>query len=158
MDSPKSYRVIVATPCIYGFGKPTILVAELNKAGFEVIPLDLEREFRPRMAELRKAGVNVIEAGLQETREAIAEAALRENADAVGFGIHNAHLRLYLEILDLLKEKGMKDVLLFGGSLITPEDAEGYSMQGVGRLFGPGTTTGEIVNYLRDELPRRRKT
>jgi methylmalonyl-CoA mutase C-terminal domain/subunit len=109
-------------------------------------------------AALRDAGFEVIYTGLHQTCEAIVNAALQEDADAVCVSIlSGAHMTIFPEILELMKKKGMNDVLLCGGGIIPPEDAGELSKQGVGRLFGPGTDTRDIVKYLHDELPKRRK-
>jgi methylmalonyl-CoA mutase, C-terminal domain len=151
------YRVIVAKPCMYGMGRPEFLAATLRDAGFEVTYLDLEQEFRSRAAELEKAGANVIMSAIEQTCESSANAAHEDRSDAVCVWIHPAHKRIYPWILDLVKKKGMKDALVFGGTLITPDDAEDFSKEhGVGRLFGPGALVSDVVAYLREELPRRR--
>ncbi|MBI3857271.1 MAG: methylmalonyl-CoA mutase, partial [Planctomycetes bacterium] len=70
--------------------------------------------------------------------------------------LSGAHMTLFPEILDLMKERKMGDVLLCGGGIIPPDDAQELANLGVGRLFGPGTDTRDIVKYLQDEIPRRR--
>ena len=108
-------------------------------------------------AALRDAGFEVIYTGLHQTCEMIVNAALQEDADAVCVSIlSGAHMTLFPEILSLMQEKKMDDVLLCGGGVIPVEDAEELGKQGVGRLFGPGTDTRDIVKYLNEELPKRR--
>lgn len=108
-------------------------------------------------AALRDAGFEVIYTGLHQTCEMIVNAALQEDADAVCVSIlSGAHMTLLPEILELMRKKRMHDVLLCGGGIIPPEDADALAKLGVGRLFGPGTDTREIVKYLKDEIPRRR--
>ena len=107
---------------------------------------------------LRDAGFEVIYTGLHQTCETIVNAALQEDADAVCVSIlSGAHMTIFPEILDLMATKGMKDVLLCGGGMIPPEDADELAKGGVGRLFGPGTDTRDIVKYLQEEIPSLRK-
>ena len=106
---------------------------------------------------LRDAGFEVIYTGLHQTCEMIVNAALQEDADAVCVSIlSGAHMTLFPEILDLMRERKMGDVLLCGGGIIPPDDAAELAKQGVGRLFGPGTDTRDIIKYLNEEIPRRR--
>ena len=108
-------------------------------------------------AALRDAGFEVIYTGLHQTCEMIVNAALQEDADAICVSIlSGAHMTLLPEIMDLMKQRGMTDVLLCGGGIIPPEDATELNRLGVGRIFGPGTDTREIVKYLQEEIPRRR--
>jgi len=106
---------------------------------------------------LRDAGMEVIYIGLHHTPESIVSAALQEDVDAIGLSVHSgAHLPLFRRVMELLREKGMDDVLVTGGGIIPPEDMEELAGIGVGRLFGPGTPTSELVDYIRDEVERRR--
>ena len=108
-------------------------------------------------AALRDAGFEVIYTGLHQTTEAIVNAALQEDADAVCVSIlSGAHMTLFPEILELMRKKRMNDVLLCGGGIIPPEDAQELAKQGVGKLFGPGTDTRDIIRYLNEEIPRRK--
>ncbi len=108
-------------------------------------------------AALRDAGFEVIYTGLHQTCETIVNAALQEDADAICVSIlSGAHMTVFPEMLDLMAKKGMKDVLLCGGGIIPQEDADELGKRGVGRLFGPGTDTRDIVKYLGEEIPRRR--
>jgi methylmalonyl-CoA mutase C-terminal domain/subunit len=133
--SQRRYRVIVAKPGLDGHDRGAKVVA----------------------AALRDAGFEVIYTGLHQTCEMIVDAALQEDADAICVSIlSGAHMTLFPEILDLMKQKKMADVLLCGGGIIPPEDAAELQGQGVGRLFGPGTDTREIIRYLQEEIPRRR--
>jgi methylmalonyl-CoA mutase C-terminal domain/subunit len=105
---------------------------------------------------LRDAGFEVIYTGLQQTPEMIAEAAIQEDVDVVGLSIlSGAHMVLFPETMRLLKEKGADHILVFGGGIIPKEDMEELYKQGCGRLFGPGTPTGDIVSYLKDRFPDR---
>ena len=133
--SLRKFRVIVAKPGLDGHDRGAKVVA----------------------AALRDAGFEVIYTGLHQTCEMIVNAALQEDADAVCVSIlSGAHMTLFPEILDLMKQKKMDDVLLCGGGIIPPDDAEELAKLGVGRLFGPGTDTREIVKYLQEEIPRLR--
>ena len=106
---------------------------------------------------LRDAGNEVIYTGLHQTPEMIVNAALQEDADAVCVSIlSGAHMTLFPEILDLMKKRKMTNVLLCGGGVIPPEDVTALNKKGVGRLFGPGTDTREIVAYLNEALPKLR--
>lgn len=131
----RRFRIIVAKPGLDGHDRGAKVVA----------------------AALRDAGFEVIYTGLHQTCEMIVNAALQEDADAVCVSIlSGAHMTVFPEILDLMKQKRMTDVLLCGGGIIPPEDADELSGRGVGRIFGPGTDTREIVRYLETEIPRRR--
>jgi methylmalonyl-CoA mutase C-terminal domain/subunit len=108
-------------------------------------------------AALRDAGFEVIYTGLRQTPEMIVDAAVQEDVDAIGVSIHSgAHMTLVPRILALLKERGAEDVLLTGGGIIPPADARRLEAMGVGRLFGPGTPTRELVDYLRSAVAERR--
>jgi methylmalonyl-CoA mutase C-terminal domain/subunit len=105
---------------------------------------------------LRDAGFEVIYTGLQQTPEMISEAAIQEDVDVVGLSVlSGAHMTLFPETMRLLKEKGGEDILVFGGGIIPKEDMEELYKQGCGRLFGPGTPTTDIVEYLRQKFPDR---
>ena len=102
-------------------------------------------------AALRDAGMEVIYTGLHQTPEMIAQAALQEDVDVVGLSIlSGAHLTLFPRVKRLLEERGRKDVLVTGGGIIPPEDMAELERQGIGRLFGPGTPTGDLVKYIEE--------
>jgi len=106
---------------------------------------------------LRDAGFEVVYTGLHQTAENVVNMALQEDVDAIGISIlSGAHMTYFPKILKLMKEKGMDDVLLFGGGIIPDEDAKVLESMGVGRLFGPGTPIEEIINYLRDWYEKHR--
>src|SRR5262249_18734096 len=106
---------------------------------------------------LRDAGMEVIYTGLHQTPEMIVEAALQEDVDVIGLSIHSgAHMPLFRRVHALMREHGMDDVLLTGGGIIPAEDARALEAEGIGRLFGPGTRTSELVDYIRAEVGRRR--
>lgn len=99
---------------------------------------------------LRDAGMEVIYTGLRQTPEMIAEAALQEDADAVGLSIlSGAHMALVPRILDLLRSNGMQEVKLFLGGIIPDEDVPELKAMGVMGVYGPGTVTDDIVNDIR---------
>ena len=100
-------------------------------------------------AALRDAGMEVIYTGLHQTPEMIATAAVQEDVDVVGLSIlSGAHMTLFPRVRHLLDEMGRKDVLLTGGGIIPREDIEALQHRGVGRLFGPGTPTTDLIHYI----------
>ena len=107
---------------------------------------------------LRDAGFEVIYTGLRQTPEMIVEAAIQEDVDAIGMSVlSGAHMTLFPAVLKLLKEKEVEHILLFGGGIIPKEDVAKLSKMGVGKLFTPGAPTTEAIQYLKDEIPKRRK-
>lgn len=134
---PRPIRVLVAKPGLDGHDRGAKVVA----------------------AALRDAGMEVIYTGLHQTPEMIAQAAIQEDVDVVGLSIlSGAHMTLFPRVQSLLRQAGRTDVLLTGGGIIPPEDMTALEGQGVGRLFGPGTPTGELVKYIEawvaDRQPR----
>ncbi len=108
-------------------------------------------------AALRDAGMEVIYGGLHQTPEVISEMAVQEDVDVVGLSIlSGAHMTLFPEVKKLLDKAGADHVLLTGGGIIPPEDIEELQSQGIGRLFGPGSTLTELVDYIQTEVDRRR--
>src|SRR5262245_49030481 len=102
-------------------------------------------------AALRDAGMEVIYTGLHQTPEQVVEAAVQEDVDVVALSVlSGAHMTLFPEILELMRARGVGDRLLTGGGIIPNEDMAGLMALGVGRLFGPGTNTQDIVSYIRD--------
>jgi methylmalonyl-CoA mutase C-terminal domain/subunit len=98
---------------------------------------------------LRDAGMEVIYTGLRQTAEMVVYAALQEDVDAIGVSIlSGAHNTVFPKIMQLMKEKGMTDVLLTGGGIIPADDMEQLNSLGVGKLFAPGTNTSEIADYI----------
>jgi methylmalonyl-CoA mutase C-terminal domain/subunit len=99
---------------------------------------------------MRDAGFEVIYTGLHQTPEMIVQAAVQEDVDAVALSIlSGAHMTLFPRVLELMREKGIGDVLLTGGGIIPKEDMVALRQMGVGDLFGPGTTTAAIIDYIR---------
>ena len=99
---------------------------------------------------LRDAGFEVIYTGLFQTPEQIAEAAIQEDADAVGLSCHSgAHMTLFRRVLDLLGERGASDIVVFGGGIIPDADIPELRELGVAKIFTPGATTQSIVEWVR---------
>jgi methylmalonyl-CoA mutase, C-terminal domain len=108
-------------------------------------------------AALRDAGMEVVYTGLRQTPEMIVDAAIQEDVDAVGLSIHSgAHMTLLPRIVQLLAARGASHVLVTGGGIIPAADVQTLQAMGVGRLFGPGTPTRELVDYLRSAVTERR--
>jgi methylmalonyl-CoA mutase C-terminal domain/subunit len=106
---------------------------------------------------LRDAGMEVIYTGLRQTPEMVVQAALQEDVDALGISIlSGAHMTVFPKIIELMKQKGMTDVLLTGGGIIPEEDMRALQKMGVGKLFPPGTKTMDIADYIRDWVARNR--
>lgn len=107
---------------------------------------------------LRDAGMEVIYLGLRNTPKMIVEAALQEDVDVIGLSIlSGAHMTIFPEVKRLMDEYGMKDVLLTGGGIIPKEDMAKLQEMGIGRLFGPGTNTQEIVKYIQEWYEQKKK-
>ena len=132
----KKIRVLIAKPGLDGHDRGAKVVA----------------------AALRDAGMEVIYTGLRQTPQMIVETALQEDADVIALSIlSGAHMTLFSKVLDLMKEKGLEDVLLTGGGIIPEEDMEKLTKMGVGKLFGPGTNTQDIVQYIQDWFQKNRQ-
>ncbi len=102
---------------------------------------------------LRDAGMEVIYTGLRQTPEMVAEAALQEDVDAVGLSIlSGAHNTLLPRIVELLKAKGLDDVLVFAGGIIPDEDVASLKEAGIAAVFGPGTNTDSVVEFIRGQF------
>ncbi len=103
---------------------------------------------------LRDAGMEVIYTGLHQTPEQIVETAIQEDADAIGISIlSGAHMTLVPRILELLRASEAEDVVVVVGGTIPADDAEELKRQGVAGVFGPGATTGEIVDFVKGAVP-----
>jgi methylmalonyl-CoA mutase C-terminal domain/subunit len=132
MDRP--IRVLVAKPGLDGHDRGAKVVA----------------------AALRDAGMEVIYTGLHQTPEMIATAAVQEDVDVVGLSIlSGAHMTLFPRVLELLREAGRDDILVTGGGIIPREDMDALEAAGTGRLFGPGTRTSDLIDYIRDWFAQR---
>ncbi len=107
---------------------------------------------------LRDAGMEVIYTGLRQTPEMVVNAALQEDVDAIGISIlSGAHMTVFPKVMELMKEKGMDDVLLTGGGIIPDDDMKKLNDDGVGKLFAPGTPTTDIASYITDWVKHNRE-
>lgn len=123
--------------------KIRVLVAKVGLDGHD-------RGAKVVAAALRDAGMEVIYTGLRKTPDMIVEAAIQEDVDAIGVSIlSGAHMTIFPRIMGLMKEKGLADVLLFGGGIIPDKDKQVLKQLGVGELFTPGASTQTIVEYIR---------
>jgi methylmalonyl-CoA mutase C-terminal domain/subunit len=106
---------------------------------------------------LRDAGMEVIYTGLRQTPEMVANTALQEDVDVIGVSIlSGAHMTVFPKLIQMMKEKGLSDVLITGGGIIPDEDMNALNKLGVGKLFPPGTSTVEIVSYISDWVKTNR--
>ncbi|MFI5249577.1 MAG: cobalamin B12-binding domain-containing protein [Gemmatimonadales bacterium] len=136
MTASRPIRVLVAKPGLDGHDRGAKVVA----------------------AALRDAGMEVIYTGLHQTPEMIATAAIQEDVDVVGLSIlSGAHMTLFPRVVQLLHEQGRDDVLVTGGGIIPQEDMNALHRQGVGKLFGPGTSTSDLVRYIQDWFAQRER-
>ena len=102
-------------------------------------------------AALRDAGMEVIYTGLHQTPEMVVNAAIQEDVDVVAMSIlSGAHMTLFPRVKELLDAEGADHILITGGGIIPEEDMQALEGKGIGKLFGPGTTTGAAVEYIRD--------
>ena len=109
-----------------------------------------DRGAKVMAAAFRDAGFEVIYTGLHQTPEMIVEAALQEDADVIGLSLlSGAHMTLFPAVHEKMVEKGLTDVLLTGGGIIPEEDMIELEKKGTGKLFGPGTTTSESIEYVK---------
>jgi methylmalonyl-CoA mutase C-terminal domain/subunit len=109
-------------------------------------------------AALRDAGMEVIYTGLHQTPEMIATAAIQEDVDVVGLSVlSGAHMTLFARVRALLAESGRDDILLTGGGIIPKEDMDELTAQGVGKLFGPGTPTTDLIDYIKQWFSERQQ-
>ena len=126
-----SIRVVIAKPGLDGHDRGAKVVARA----------------------LRDAGVEVIYTGLHQTPEQIVAAAVQEDADAIGLSVlSGAHMTQFRRVLELLKEQDAADITVFGGGIIPDADIAELQQLGVARIFTPGASTHEIVDWVRSEL------
>ncbi len=131
----KTIRVIMAKPGLDGHDR-----------GIKI----LARAFRD-------SGMEVIYLGLRQTPEMIVSAALQEDADVIALSIlSGAHMTIFSEVKKIMTQKKLDDVLLTGGGIIPEEDMESLYEKGVGKLFGPGTSVDETINYIKDWASQNR--
>jgi methylmalonyl-CoA mutase C-terminal domain/subunit len=127
----RTVRVVVAKPGLDGHDRGAKIVARA----------------------LRDAGFEVIYTGLHQTPEQVVATALQEDADAIGLSVlSGAHNYLFKRVLELLREKGADDVVVFGGGIIPPEDIATLKQLGVKELFTPGTSTQDIIRFVREHV------
>ena len=129
--SERKIRVVVAKPGLDGHDRGAKIVARA----------------------LRDAGVEVIYTGLHQTPEQVVATAIQEDADAIGLSVlSGAHNYLFKRVLELLRDKGAADVVVFGGGIIPPADIAALKALGVKELFGPGTSTRDIIRFVQDHV------
>jgi methylmalonyl-CoA mutase, C-terminal domain len=103
---------------------------------------------------LRDAGMEVVYTGLHQTPEQIVEAAIQEDADAVGLSVlSGAHMSLFARVTELLAARDAGDIVVFGGGIIPEDDVPALAKMGVAKVFTPGATTTEIVDWVRANVP-----
>jgi len=131
MDDKKKIRVLAAKPGLDGHDRGIKVIAHA----------------------LMDAGMEVIYTGLRQSPEQIVETAIQEDVDVIALSIlSGAHDFLFPRIMELLKEKGVDDVLVIGGGIIPDEDIPTLKEIGIAEVFGPGTYTDDIVKYIKDNL------
>ena len=129
--SEKKIRVLVAKPGLDGHDRGAKVIARA----------------------LRDAGMEVVYTGIRQTPEMIAEAALQEDVDVVGISIlSGAHMALFPRIMELLRQNGIDDVLVVAGGIIPDEDVPALNEMGIHGVFGPGTPTNVIVDFIRERV------
>jgi methylmalonyl-CoA mutase C-terminal domain/subunit len=102
---------------------------------------------------LRDAGIEVVYTGLHQTPAQIVDAAIQEDADVIGLSVlSGAHLTLFADVMDLLRAKDATDIIVFGGGIIPEDDIPVLEGMGVAKIFTPGTTTREIVQWVNDHV------
>ena len=106
---------------------------------------------------LRDAGMEVIYTGLHQTPEMIVQSALQEDVQAVGLSIlSGAHMTLFPAVIELLKEAGAEDIVVFGGGIVPKNDVESLESSGVAKIFLPGSATTEIIDWVRANITPRK--
>lgn len=117
-----------------------------------------DRGIKVLAAAYRDAGMEVIYLGLRQTPEMIVSAALQEDVDVIALSIlSGAHMTVFPRVLELMREKGLDDVLLTGGGIIPQKDMETLQEMGVGKLFGPGTPVQETIDYITQWVAENRR-
>jgi methylmalonyl-CoA mutase C-terminal domain/subunit len=132
---PEKHRIIIAKPGLDGHDRGAKVVARA----------------------LRDAGFEVIYTGLHQTPEQIVEATIQEDADAVGLSIHSgAHMTLFPKVVEMLRQRGAGEIVVFAGGIIPKEDITVLKEKGIEEVFTPGATTSAIVDWLRQRLEGRK--
>ena len=117
-----------------------------------------DRGIKVLAAAYRDAGMEVIYLGLRQTPEMIVSAALQEDVDVIALSsLNNAHMTIFPNLYNLMQEKGLDDVLLTGGGIITKKDVAELEGMGMGKLFGPGTPVKETVDYITNWVFENRR-
>lgn len=133
-EKQKKIRILIAKPGLDGHDRGAKIIARA----------------------LRDAGMEVIYTGLHQTPEQVVAAALQEDVDAIGLSVlSGAHNYLFPRILELMQEKGLEDVMLFGGGIIPEEDVSKLKALGVKEIFTPGTSTEEIIKFLQENIKKQ---
>jgi methylmalonyl-CoA mutase C-terminal domain/subunit len=134
MSDERPIRVLVAKPGLDGHDRGAKVVARA----------------------LRDAGMEVIYTGIRQTPQMIAQAALEEDVDVIGLSIlSGAHMELFPRIMQLLRQNGLDDILVVAGGIFPDEDVAAIKAMGVRGVFGPGTSTLDIVDFIRSNAPHR---
>lgn len=134
MQSQRKIRILIAKPGLDSHDRGAKIVARA----------------------LRDAGMEVIYTGLRQTPEQIVETALQEDVDVIGLSIlSGAHRTLFPRIMELLKQKDLTDMMVFAGGIIPEEDIPEMKQLGIKEIFGPGTRTDTIVQFVFDNIPKR---
>jgi methylmalonyl-CoA mutase C-terminal domain/subunit len=127
----RKIRILIAKPGLDGHDRGAIVVAHA----------------------MRDAGMEVIYTGIRQTPEQIASAAIQEDADAVGLScLSGAHNRLFPRVVQLLKERDAADIIVFAGGIIPEEDIPALKRAGIAEIFGPGTSTKDIVDFVKNNV------
>jgi methylmalonyl-CoA mutase C-terminal domain/subunit len=114
-----------------------------------------DRGIKVICAALRDAGMEVIYTGLRQTPEQIVSAAVQEDVDVIAMScLSGAHGYLFPKVMEILKGKGISDILVLGGGIIPEEDVSGLKSAGIAAIFTPGTDTGDIAKYIRENIRR----
>jgi methylmalonyl-CoA mutase C-terminal domain/subunit len=130
-------------------GKIRVLVAKPGLDGHD-------RGAKVLALALRDAGMEVIYTGLRQTPELIAAAAIQEDVDVVGLScLSGAHLHLFPRVVELLAEQGADDIMVIGGGIIPENDIPELKAKGTREVFGPGSSTEDIVAYIREQYPNK---
>ena len=131
MNTGKKIRVLAAKPGLDGHDRGIKVVASA----------------------LMDAGMEVVYTGLRQTPQQIVEAAIQEDVDVIAMSIlSGAHDYLFPKVMELLREKGVEDMLVLGGGIIPDEDIPALKDAGIAEIFGPGTTTQEIIDYIKGNV------
>ena len=136
-DNNRPIRVLVAKPGLDGHDRGAKVIARA----------------------LRDSGMEVIYTGIRQSPQMIAQAAAQEDVDVIGMSIlSGAHLEILPEIMDLLRDQGMDDVIVVVGGIIPEVDRQPLKDLGIAEVFGPGTTTGSIVEFIQERVKERAGT